>query len=174
MENDSNRPHENRLLGVVRFYDEDRGFGFIDTNGYGIDSLGQENYSESVELFFGERDFRGFVCANEWVTFVYKKANGKKRDYAKYIRPMRNTIEDLQLALNYHGPYGKMSVGESRADINVLASVLSRSLIKKGNTFQLTYDVLIEAYKKAIPEPCDSFAVSETLWIIHISRGLLH
>lgn len=148
MENDSNRPHENRLLGVVRFYDEDRGFGFIDTNGYGIDSLGQENYSESVELFFCERDFRGFVCANEWVTFVYKKANGKKRDYAKYIRPMRNTIEDLQLALNYHGPYGKMSVGESRADINVLASVLSRSLIKKGNTFQLTYDVLIEAYKR--------------------------
>lgn len=97
---------QKRLLGIVRFFDPIKGFGFIDTNGYGIDPPSSQSVSEHIELFFSYRDV-GYcsVMAGQWVSFVYKKSEGHKRGRAKSIKDIDFSEDDINLALHYKEPY---------------------------------------------------------------------
>lgn len=90
---------ENRLIGVVRFYDSNKGFGFIETNGLGIDDAFSCNTSNSVELFFSYRDLSSDVQIRDgiWVSFLYKKEVGKKRDHALLVKPLLYTREETYM-----------------------------------------------------------------------------
>ena len=82
--------NDKRLLGIVRFYNSVRGFGFIDTNGYGIDNPKSEKKTTNKELFFSHKDIVSadslYYFEGELVTFSYKKSTEQKRDYAKRVR----------------------------------------------------------------------------------------
>lgn len=48
---------DKRCLGIIRFWDESRSFGFIDTNLYGIEDVANNTTtSQGVELYFNYRD----------------------------------------------------------------------------------------------------------------------
>ena len=100
---------QKRLLGIVRFFDPIKGFGFIDTNGYGIDPPSSQSISEHIELFFSYRDI-GYcsVMAGQWVSFVYRKNEGHKRDRAKSIKDIDFSEDDFILALHYKEPYSSI------------------------------------------------------------------
>ena len=103
---------ERRLLGIVRFYDQDRGFGFIDTNGYGIDKPDSVNKVVDKELFFCYRDIKSdlpfLFYEGVWVTFVYKKSYEQKRDFAKQVKLLRHNRNEFSLALQYQGIYASI------------------------------------------------------------------
>ena len=98
---------QKRLLGIVRFYNPEKGFGFIDTNGYGIDKPEIESKSTHIELYFGLQDMaRGsIIMEGEWVSFVYEKAEDKKRDRARDVKEISFSEDDIELALHYVGQY---------------------------------------------------------------------
>ena len=109
-----------RLLGIVRFFDPVKGFGFIDTNGYGIDPPSSQSASEHIELFFSYRDV-GYssVMAGQWVSFVYIKNEGHKRDRARSIKDVTYSEDDFILALQYKGPYSSIPSPVRRNEIIV-------------------------------------------------------
>ena len=150
---------QRRLLGIVRFYDAEKGFGFIDTNGYGIDAPDSETKSEHIELFFSYRDLPRStdIASGKWVSFVYEKGDGNKRDYARKIMFVDYSKEEFDLALNYVDAYSRLIVIETQYNtwnhrsqkrmksIKILSSFILGSLKDKRNR-QHVLDSLLTAY----------------------------
>ena len=105
--------NDKRLLGIVRFYNSVRGFGFIDTNGYGIDNPKSEKKTTNKELFFSHKDIVSadslYYFEGELVTFSYKKSTEQKRDYAKRVRLFQYSKEEFLLAMEYLGNYSTIN-----------------------------------------------------------------
>ena len=163
MDNAGVKNRDKRLLGYVRFFDIDKGFGFIDTNGLGIDATNSDQPSKSIELFFGSRDCYGTFIDNEWVSFVYKKASGKKRDYANYVRTLRYNEEELSLAMQYSGIYAKMIIGESQSEVKVIASYLSNYLKNRREQSRLICQLLLDSYTKQPQDTLDTLIKEQNL-----------
>lgn len=141
---------ENRLIGIVRFYDP-KGFGFIDTNGFGIDLPDSGVKSRRVELFFNYNDLEwgAIIHSGDWVTFSYEKAPNKKRDRARCVRRLKYTEDEYLLALNYHDEYSTLSwaaynIREEFAVIPILTRVYSENKDRR----QFIFNSLIDAYSQ--------------------------
>ena len=141
---------ENRLIGIVRFYDP-KGFGFIDTNGFGIDLPDSGVKSRRVELFFNYNDLEwgAIIHSGDWVTFSYEKAPNKKRDRARRVRRLKYTEDEYLLALNYHDEYSTLSwaaynIREEFAVIPILTRVYSENKDRR----QFIFNSLIDAYSQ--------------------------
>lgn len=100
---------DKRCLGIIRFWDESRSFGFIDTNLYGIEDVANNpTTSPGVELYFNYRDiaYAMHPYDGEWVTFIYKPSQRpNQRGFANHVRPLRYDESELQLLLHYQGLY---------------------------------------------------------------------
>lgn len=158
MSKDSVIVSNKRLLGVIRFFDQAKGFGFIDTNGYGIYDNVSGGDPQFVELFFCQKNTKQVLSEGMWVTFVFKKSNHGKRDIADSVKRLRCTEEELVLALQYNTVYSDMCIENSRTTVKVIANALSYLLYYNANQsyrVRLVYNTLLEAYKNGyigIPE----------------------
>lgn len=94
---------QQRLLGIISYYDLNNEFGFIDTNGYGIEDPETNNKSEHIELYFRKSDIQDFtvIYEGQWVSFIHEKLVGKKRDRARKVKKVTYSEDDFALALNY-------------------------------------------------------------------------
>lgn len=149
----TNKANSNRLLGIVRFYDEYKQFGFIDTNGYGIDEDNTLEKSNSIELYFSARDLipGTFIFEGDWVSFIYERCTKKKRDHARQVRQLQYTIEEFSLAILYRDDYSRIF---SRMEhhrtysADVITTFSSNYLLEKKSDKQALFDSLISAYSK--------------------------
>ena len=102
-----------RHIGIIKFYDSLKGFGFVVTNNYGLDN-GGKNHLE--EIFINSTSFVGHYEPEErdWIVFdVEKSRRGPRAINAKSLSESK---EDLILALGYVGEFAKIKGRDSKGE----------------------------------------------------------
>lgn len=114
-----------RKLGFVKFYDSNKGFGFIisnrhliQTDSFVIDSVyvGQSNLIGCYSLKDGQ-----------WVSFDKKK--GKRGIYADNVKVVEYTTEDVRLSLKYIGIESNILGYDAKSDyydVNIFCHIASK------------------------------------------------
>lgn len=116
---------EQRLVGIVKFYDDDKGFGYLVTNNKGINNTrGIE--SEIKEIFVHSSGVvRGYTPYDgHWVTFT----KGKDRRgglAAKNLTKLEFDKDSIMQALKYRGSYAKILGWDSKREHNYQENVIS-------------------------------------------------
>lgn len=103
----------NHHIGIVKFYDSSKGFGFVVANNYGLDS-DSKNHLE--EVFINSTSCVDSYEPNErdWVVFDVEKS---RRGYrALNARSLSESKEDLILALGYAGEFAKIKGRDSKGE----------------------------------------------------------
>lgn len=122
------KKQEQRLIGIIKFYDDDKGFGYLVTNNKGINNTrGIE--SEIKEIFVHSSGVvRGYTPYDgHWVTFT----KGKDRRgglAAKNLSKLEFDKESIMQALKYRGSYAKILGWDSKREHNY-HEILSRDAI---------------------------------------------
>lgn len=123
--NEQKKKQEQRLIGIIKFYDNDKGFGYLVTNNKGINNArGIE--SEIKEIFVHSS---GVACGytpydGHWVTFT----KGKDRRgglAAKNLSKLEFGKESIMQALKYRGSYAKILGWDSKREHNYQENVIS-------------------------------------------------
>lgn len=123
--NEQKKKQEQRLIGIIKFYDNDKGFGYLVTNNKGINNArGIE--SEIKEIFVHSS---GVACGytpydGHWVTFT----KGKDRRgglAAKNLSKLEFGKESIMQALKYRGSYAKIFGWDSKREHNYQENVIS-------------------------------------------------
>lgn len=151
--NHRNQRNPERLIGYIKFYNIGRGFGFIITNGLGIDDPDSSTKSKYIELFFSYKDLPqdSEISQGDWVTFVYKKTwdEDNARDYAKTIRPFNYDDNDFSLVKKYTGEYSFISMEDKKGSIyrDIFCELACR-FIDEGSisTRQHVFDTIFSSY----------------------------
>ena len=102
-----------RHIGIVKFYDSSKGFGFVVTNNYELDS-GSENHIK--EVFINSTSFVGYYEPEErdWIVFDVEKSRRSPR--AINARSLSGSKEDLILSLGYVGEFAKIKGNDSKGE----------------------------------------------------------
>ena len=136
------------FIGIVRFYDSIKQFGFIDTNMFGK--------SNSVitcggrHLYFRKKDFREneVLNAGDWVTFRIFETPEGKNDNARYIRKVSTLKNDFALAMQYTSPYSTIVNENWRHLYDVSSYDIKKSImeifIQTTNGKQIVFDYVID------------------------------
>lgn len=123
--NEQKKKQEQRLIGIIKFYDNDKGFGYLVTNNKGINNArGIE--SKIKEIFVHSS---GVACGytpydGHWVTFT----KGKDRRgglAAKNLSKLEFGKESIMQALKYRGSYAKILGWDSKREHNYQENVIS-------------------------------------------------
>lgn len=123
--NEQKKKQEQRLIGIIKFYDNDKGFGYLVTNNKGINNArGIE--SEIKEIFVHSS---GVACGytpydGHWVTFT----KGKDRRgglAAKNLSKLEFGKESIMQAFKYRGSYAKILGWDSKREHNYQENVIS-------------------------------------------------
>ena len=98
------------FIGIVKFFDADKEFGFIATNSCGMNepSYNQEFYVNGVSFIESNAAKEGAI-----VVFQVELQN-KGRTRAINVRYIRNNDEDRLLGLKYYGPYEKITIKDRK------------------------------------------------------------
>ena len=116
---------EQRLVGIVKFYDDDKGFGYLVTNNKGINKTrGIE--SEIKEIFVHSSGVvRGYTPYDgHWVAFT----KGKDRRgglAAKNLTKLEFDKDSIMQAFKYRGSYAKILGWDSKREHNYQENVIS-------------------------------------------------
>lgn len=119
------KKQEQRLIGIIKFYDDDKGFGYLVTNNKGINNTrGIE--SEIKEIFVHSSGVvRGYTPYDgHWVTFT----KGKDRRgglAAKNLSKLEFDKESIMQALKYRGSYAKILGWDSKREHNYHENIIS-------------------------------------------------
>lgn len=109
-----------RLIGIVKFYDSDKGFGFISTNWYGL-STKPEDEKKLFDFYF-----RGLESDEGDIVIFTPDIKQNKAINVKHITNIKNA---LNVAMKYRGKYAKIIGRDLHKPIvynrNVINSVLS-------------------------------------------------
>ena len=118
------KKQEQRLVGIIKFYDDDKGFGYLVTNNKGINNTrGIE--SEIKEIFVHSSGVvRGYTPFDgHWVTFT----KGKDRRgglAAKNLSKLEFDKDSIIQALKYRGSYAKILGWDSKREHNYQENVI--------------------------------------------------
>lgn len=91
----------NRFIGVIKFFDKNKDFGFIASNNCNMPTIkyNQNFYVNSFSFVEAEAMKEGTIVVFQ----IEKQANGKKK--AINIRKISQSDEDIKLALSYYGDH---------------------------------------------------------------------
>lgn len=110
--------NEKCFLGIVKFFDSKKDFGYISSNSNGMKS---SNYNQS--FYVDSSSFLETKAKKESVIVVFqiaKQDDGKKR--AVNVRLVSNSDEDLHLVLSYYGKYEKIEYKDGKI-INLYSQI---------------------------------------------------
>ena len=139
-----------RLIGVITYINYDKGFGFLSTNGYGID---KDDLNDKIQLYFKISSLENPECTFEgdWVTFIFQKNNNPKhkRDSAISIRLINFDKADFLLSLQYRGIYANIFVrlASSMQSFNSNVSLSITNLFIEHSKYQIVVNTLTDFYQ---------------------------
>lgn len=159
---------QQRLLGIISYYDRKNEFGFINTNGYGITETNDKYYN--IELYFRKSDIQDITVVHEgqWVSFIHEKLIGKKRDRARKIKKVTYSEDDYALALNYCNSWIETKVvvddyetwSKRKHKELVYLEVLPHftyNFLLKNQSKQFVFNSLIDAYSRHLFDVTELF-----------------
>lgn len=128
-------------IGAVKFYDNNKNFGFLCTNQ--LRSKNTKLRAEALEdIYIGE--VKSYINDNSIVAFktAYKKSNV----YSYDVHVLSATYDDIMLALDYRGAYAKISGYDSKRTKNFNIDVLSHltAIVLREAKNELFFKVLCE------------------------------
>ena len=147
-DNISNKLH----VGIVKFYDSSKGFGFVATNSLGID---KSDNNRLVEVFINSTSFKGSFRPDDrdWIIFNLEKNNRGLR--AINARSLNDSKDDLLSALNYIGEFAKIKGRDSKGEKVYNEDVLPyfyKTLWRKDNKRGEFFGTIIEQIESQSPE----------------------
>lgn len=147
-DNISNKLH----VGIVKFYDSSKGFGFVATNSLGID---KSDNNRLVEVFINSTSFKGSFRPDDrdWIIFNLEKNNRGLR--AINARSLNDSKDDLLSALNYIGEFAKIKGRDSKGEKVYNEDVLPyfyKTLWRKDNKPGEFFGTIIEQIESQSPE----------------------
>lgn len=148
-----------KYIGVVKFFDKNKGFGFIASNNCLMKKLMYEQ-----DFYVNNDSFISETAKNDdsIVVFQYKKENGG-RDRAINVRNYTQSEGDIILGLNYYGSHEEIRLKGMRINMfnmlgisreKILPLLKEQILANNSRTSKTTIDELkhlISKYKTDLP-----------------------
>lgn len=146
---DSKRPKQKstqRIIGVVKFYDRNNGFGFVVTGNKGVSNK-PEDQGKLFDFYISSSEWNPSYSPNddEWIVFTPHKGNrgwnvvdGERLTYDK---------EGLLIGMTYRGTYAKIAGRDSKGDShdhNVLCHIIDTIIRKETEPQKIILDAFAE------------------------------
>jgi hypothetical protein len=109
--NISNRSH----IGIIKFYDSYKGFGFVATNSFGTDN---SDSNRLVEVYINSTGLKGSFEPDDrdWIVFNIEKNIRDRSPRAINAKELESSKDDLLLALNYIGEFAKIKGRDNKGE----------------------------------------------------------
>ena len=146
---DKKSNNSNRIIGILKFFDTFKDFGYIVSNNKGISAKAENDgriYSLRINSLV-EWESEQLPKEDEWVILTPKK-DGLGRLSANSVKRLDYNRENLLFAMRYRGRYAKISGSDSKGTsynedilchiINMMTTI--KSSIKRSRYTEPTYD----------------------------------
>ena len=109
--NISNQSH----IGIIKFYDSYKGFGFVATNSFGT---GDSDSNRLVEVYINSTGLTGSFEPDDrdWIVFNIEKNIRDRSPRAINAKELESSKDDLLLALNYIGEFAKIKGRDNKGE----------------------------------------------------------
>lgn len=131
-------------IGFVKWFDSDKGFGFVCANTYNSQSHA-DKFKGLEEIYVNESASKDTLFDNDWVIFRTRKDRGKNA-CAPGVRRFSAKEEDIFLALDYHGLNSRICGADKkgeRYDKDILSNIIGICVKQSGG-----YDVFKDSIIK--------------------------
>lgn len=141
------KPKESkRIIGLVKFFDGYKAFGFVITGNKGISNK-PEDAGKIYDFYLGSSEWAGESVPQEkeWIVFTPQK--GRRGRTAVNAVPLTYNKEGLMIAMNYRGTYARIQGSDSKGDYhdhNVLCHIIDYIYRKVTDGYKLTLDTFVE------------------------------
>ena len=161
-QNNSEAPsHEvHRCIGIIKFFDASKGFGFAVSNAWGTNSSKQlvDFYLQSSEFQESLRFYDG-----KWISFIPKLDT--KGYTATDIKALAYDASSFRLALQYIGEFAKIEGIDTKQDKTYDSHIIDHiagNIIKKDGGKRIIWDELVQ-YIDNIPTEQQQSAIQQFL-----------
>ncbi len=144
---------EKRLIGIIKFFDSSKGFGFIVANAKGL-STKPEDTGKLYDFYVCSGNFKSHYSASDgdWVIFKPKK-NYRKQNEAGDVEKLEATKDVLIASMKYRGLYGKIKGTDSHSsktyNENILCHIIKQiQLSEQGKAAKIIIDAFCEYLSK--------------------------
>ncbi len=123
-----------RVIGIVKFFDDYKGWGFVVTGSKGVSGKPEDEY-KLFSCHITESEWESSPAPNdgEWIIFTPKKTSrGWSALNAERLKYNRDT---LLFAMRYRGKYAKIYGTDNKGDNfdeNILCHIINKLTVKRG------------------------------------------
>lgn len=146
-----------RHIGIIKFYDNTKGFGFVVTNNLG---LGRNSNNQLEEIFINSTSFVYYYDPDDGDWYVFDVEKTQRGPRAINAKPLSASKDDLVLAFGYIGEFAKIqgrdNKGEKVYNQDVIPHVY-KSLWAKDDKPAEFLNILIDYVESLEPEKQTEF-----------------
>lgn len=139
-----NKNYGIRHIGIIKFYDNTKGFGFVVTNSFGLD---QDGHNLLKEIFINSTSFESYSKPNDGDWLVFDVENAKRGIRAINAKYLSGSREDLFLAFGYIGEFAKIKGRDNKREKvydHDIISCVYKSFWTKDDKPKEFFSILIE------------------------------
>jgi ATP-dependent DNA helicase RecQ len=147
-ENESKKNSPQRNIGIIKFFDINKGWGFVISGNKGISNKAEDE-GKVFSLHITSKEWHGMLSPkeNEWIVFTPKKnIRGLSATNAERLDCNR---ESLLLAMRYRGKYAKIYGYDSKGDHydeNILCHIIKQMILTRSAVSNTSYRQSVTAY----------------------------
>ncbi|MBR8720750.1 ATP-dependent DNA helicase Rep [Bacteroides pyogenes] len=148
-----------RIIGIVKFFDTFKDFGYIVTNNVGISGKPEDQGKIYSLRINGSSHCTSIPREDDWVQFTPKKDN-LRRLFATDVKPLEYTRKELLFAMKYRGQDARISGQDNKGtsfDKSILCHIIKRMTVeRRGGITQYSSQTPI-LNKEKLPKVIDCF-----------------